>query len=285
MAKPVTLYVSDLDGTLLGADSLVSSESVQRLNNAINRYGALFTCATARTPATIVPLMQRVDVKLPMIAMAGAAMWSKVDNDYKHVRTIPEDIITRVVDIYARHGARPFVYRRKGRIIEAYHSATLTPEEHNFVDPRANGPMKQFVLGEGYGDAEYPAMIIFSLDRYSLLKKVYDEILATVDCSPVCYHDIFDPEQGILEVYSAGTDKAHAITTLAREVGADRIVVFGDNRNDLPMMAIAHHSVAVANAVPEVLAQAHEVIGPNTEHSVARWIEEDARRIAQGEAL
>ena len=118
-----------------------------------------------------------------------------------------------------------------------------------------------------------------------MLKEVYDEILATVDCSPVCYHDIFDPEQGILEVYSAGTDKAHAITTLAREVGADRIVVFGDNRNDLPMMAIAHHSVAVANAVPEVLAQAHEVIGPNTEHSVARWIEEDARRIAQGEAL
>lgn len=102
MAKPITLYVSDLDGTLLGADSLVSSESVQRLNNAINRYGALFTCATARTPATIVPLMQRVDVKLPMIAMAGAAMWSKVDNDYKHVRTIPEDIIARVVDIYAR---------------------------------------------------------------------------------------------------------------------------------------------------------------------------------------
>lgn len=281
MKKPVTLYVSDLDGTLLGADSQLSQESVQVLNNAINRYGALFTCATARTPATIVPLMERVDVKLPMIAMAGAAMWSQTEGTYKHVRTIPESVIEQVVAIYAKHGARPFVYRQKGAMIEAYHSATLSTQEREFVIPRNDGPFKHFVIGEGYGEACHKAMIVFSIDRYSLLKSVYDEIVATVDCSPVCYHDIFDPEYGILEVYSQGTTKAHAITTLAREVGADRIVVFGDNRNDLPMMAIAHHSVAVANAVPEVLAQAHEVIGPNTAHSVAHWIESDARRIAE----
>lgn len=285
MAKPVTLYVSDLDGTLLGADSLLSDESVQRLNNAIHRYGALFTCATARTPATIVPLMRRVDVKLPMIAMAGAAMWSQAEAAYKHVRSIPEQVIEQVVAIYARHGARPFVYRQCGSVIEAYHCVTLSQQERDFVNPRSSGPMKRFVLGEGFGDASHEAMIVFSIDRYNLLRDVYNEIVATVDCSPVCYHDIFDPEYGILEVYSQGTTKAHAIATLAREVGADRIVVFGDNRNDLPMMAIAHHSVAVANAVPEVLSQAREVIGANTEHSVARWIEEDARRIAEGEAL
>lgn len=68
-----TLYVSDLDGTLLDDKSQVSPQSVEMLNCAIDKYGALFTCATARTPATIVKLMEKVRLQLPMIAMAGAA--------------------------------------------------------------------------------------------------------------------------------------------------------------------------------------------------------------------
>ena len=58
-------------------------------------------------------------------------------------------------------------------------------------------------------------------------------------------------------------------------MGARRIVVFGDNRNDIAMMQAADHSVAVGNAFPEVKAAASEVIGVNTADSVARWIEQD----------
>ena len=58
-------------------------------------------------------------------------------------------------------------------------------------------------------------------------------------------------------------------------MGADRVVVFGDNRNDIAMMQAADHSVAVGNAFAEVKATASEVIGPNIEDSVAHWIEKD----------
>jgi hydroxymethylpyrimidine pyrophosphatase-like HAD family hydrolase len=89
------------------------------------------------------------------------------------------------------------------------------------------------------------------------------------------YHDIFDESEGYLEIFTAGTSKAGAIRELAREVGAGRIVVFGDNRNDIAMMQAADHSVAVGNAFDEVKAVASEVIGPNTADSVARWIEQE----------
>ena len=36
--------------------------------------------------------------------------------------------------------------------------------------------------------------------------------------------------------------------------------------------ALIGYAVAVGNAVPQVKAVAHEVIAPNTQHSVARWI-------------
>ena len=58
---------------------------------------------------------------------------------------------------------------------------------------------------------------------------------------------------------------------------ADRLVVFGDNINDLPMMRLADVAVAVENAVEEVKAEADIVIGPNTSDSVARFIIDDFR--------
>ena len=52
-----TLYVSDLDGTLLDNTSRVSPATSAMLNETI-AGGALFTVATARTPATVQPLLQ-----------------------------------------------------------------------------------------------------------------------------------------------------------------------------------------------------------------------------------
>ena len=88
-------------------------------------------------------------------------------------------------------------------------------------------------------------------------------------------YDIFDTSQGILDIYAPSTTKAHAIKQLAETLGVERIVVFGDNRNDIPMMKIADHSVAVSNAFVDVKAIADEVIGSNDEDAVVKWIERD----------
>ena len=55
-------------------------------------------------------------------------------------------------------------------------------------------------------------------------------------------------------------------------------MVFGDNLNDLSMMAVADLSVAVGNAFPQVKEAADIVIGRNDEDAVARFMEEDFNR-------
>jgi hypothetical protein len=72
--------------------------------------------------------------------------------------------------------------------------------------------------------------------------------------------------------------KARGIEALRAAAGeVDRVVVFGDQLNDLSMFAAADHAVAVANAHPDVKAAADEVIGPNTSDAVVRWIEDATR--------
>jgi hydroxymethylpyrimidine pyrophosphatase-like HAD family hydrolase len=61
-------------------------------------------------------------------------------------------------------------------------------------------------------------------------------------------------------------------------MGVERVVVFGDNLNDLSMFEVADLAVAVDNALPEVKAAADVVIGANTTDAVARFIAEDFSR-------
>lgn len=115
-------------------------------------------------------------------------------------------------------------------------------------------------------------MLIFSMQNYERLRPVYEQVKAEVDCAAVFYHDIFDPDAGLLEIYAPGVSKAAAVQRMKAEVGAEQLVVFGDNRNDIPMMQVATRSVAVENAFPEVKAIANEIIPPNTTHAVAHYI-------------
>lgn len=59
---------------------------------------------------------------------------------------------------------------------------------------------------------------------------------------------------------------------LKEKLGAEKLTVFGDNLNDLPMFDIADTAVAVANAHDAVCEAADIRIGPNTDDSVARYI-------------
>ena len=273
-----TLYVSDLDGTLLGDDSLLSAGTVATLNRIIGELGGLFTIATARTPATVVPLMQQVNTRLPFIVIGGSAMWNPLTMSYEHTRGIDDMTINAVADVFDRHHGHPFIYRRHGHgLLHTHHYGPLSPQEERFVAQRQHLPLKRFFLDDkGYRHNDDEALLIFSMNKYAVLKAIAADLRASVPtCTVMVYHDIFDESEGYLEIFTAGTSKAAAISELAREVGATRVVVFGDNRNDIAMMQAADYSVAVGNAFPEVKAAASEVIGPNTADSVARWIEAD----------
>ncbi len=54
---------------------------------------------------------------------------------------------------------------------------------------------------------------------------------------------------------------------------ADEVIAFGDNLNDLEMLAWAGHGVAMGNALPEVIAVADEVAPTNNDEGIAVVIE------------
>jgi len=81
--------------------------------------------------------------------------------------------------------------------------------------------------------------------------------------------------KGLIEAAAIGVSKATAVAELAGSHGitAEEVIAFGDMPNDLPLLAWAGTSCAVANAHPDVLAAATCVIGSNDTDGVAEYLE------------
>ena len=275
-----TLYVSDLDGTLLNTQGVVSDNS-SRILSRLTEEGALVTVATARTPATVEPLLSRVSTVLPAIVMTGAALWDRQSLSYIEPRFIPVEVCASILDTCLRHRVNPFVYTLgSGSFMTVYHNGPMQQCDRDFVAQRVNLPLKRFVLdASGVSDAPQQGTILFfAMGPVKSIFALADELRATVDCSVSSYIDIFGKDTGILEVFCTGVSKAEAVSRLACKAGADRVVVFGDNLNDLPMMKVADIAVAVGNALDPVKDAADVVIGGNDDDSVARFIDRDFHR-------
>lgn len=267
------LFVTDLDGTLLGADSRISPLSV-RILNELAAAGVAVTAATARTPATVEPIFAAVTPGVPLVVMTGGAMWDRHTRAYARCHPIPAGDDRRILEAIRGCGVEPLIYTfspSDSGILHVYYRTPLSPDTAEFVRQRAGTPLKEF-----HADTDAPVdaqvMLYFATGQRDKVFAAADRLRAIGGCSVSAFTDIFGPDTGILEVFAPGVDKASAILDLKRSLGADKLTVYGDNLNDLPMMAVADEAVAVGNALPEVKAAAHRVIGPNTADAVARDI-------------
>lgn len=272
-----TLYVSDLDGTLLGADSQVSEHS-RRILADLSAEGALITVATARTPATVSRLLHGTGISVPAVVMTGAALWSP-EKGYAEVNYMSPDDVDAVLSECAANGVHPFVYTMGADgVLDVYHAADgpLNHAEQTFYDERRYLELKRFHLRRALpAEARARTILLCALGRLEATDAAARSLTARTECAVQSYPDAIMREVGILEIFAPGVSKAAAIGRVKALTGADRVVAFGDNLNDLPMFAVADEAVAVANALPEVRAAANTVVGPNTADAVAMFIARD----------
>lgn len=222
-----TLYVTDLDGTLLGSDGRVSPLSVSILNKAVAK-GASFTVATARTPATVSSLLSGIDMRLPAIVMTGAALWHPATGVYSEARHISPSTVDDLLNIYSEEGLPTFLYTLRNNHIDIYHLGSMSPQERTFMDMRRGNPYKSFNVGtDGRTQGAIPTddvILLFAMQEEEPVKRVYHRIVREVKgCNPLHYHDTYGPESELMEVFAADATKGEAIRRLRRLTGADRI--------------------------------------------------------------
>ena len=107
--KNKTLYITDLDKTLLGDDQKVPEESIAILNRLMEN-GLLFTYATARSIVSASKVTEGVRFTLPVITKNGVAIVDPQTRENILFMAFSAEMKERLRIMMARYGIYPMVY-------------------------------------------------------------------------------------------------------------------------------------------------------------------------------
>jgi len=260
-ARP-RLVASDLDGTLVRSDGTVSART-RRALALVEDSGATLVLVTGRPPRWMAPVAEQTGHRGLAVCANGALVY-----DLHAERVIEEHLIEPSVlrDVIAA------LRRELPDVRFAAEYGTGFVREASYGVPWHSDAPEIRVVDET-GIAERPAAKLLArhphLDADALLARSRDVVgeLATLT------HSSLD---GLLEISAAGVTKATGLASLCERLGveAGEVVAFGDMPNDLPMLAWAGTSYAVANAHADVLAAVARHTASNDEDGVACVLEE-----------
>jgi len=270
-----TLYATDLDGTLLDPTAHIS-RTTAGLFNELTARGVHIAFVTARTPATVEPIASGLQGLMPSVMMTGAAIWDFENRRYMNVHYHSPADAMAISEICRRNGVGAFTYTLPAgtNSLQVYHpNQELTSIERSFVKDRTLNDLKTFHLHTpAPSETAGCTVLFFAMGEPQKMQTVADEVNASTRCSADWYPDTYNHGLALLEIFAPGVSKAAGLAELRALTGAERIVAFGDNLNDIPMLRVADCAIAPGNAHPRVKEIASTIIGPNSDDSVIRYI-------------
>lgn len=269
-----TLYVTDLDGTLLNTQERVSEYSSCIINNLVEK-GMLFTYATARSLSSASIVAAGLSTRIPVIVYNGAFILKPDTQEILYSVGFSEEERVAVQQRLAAQGISPLVYA----YIEGVEKVSWDTTKENYgirryLDKRKNDKrMRPLADSSGLYDGE--PFYFTCIGEWEELVPAYELFKADERYTCTFQQEIYRTEYW-LEIMPRKATKANAIKKLKEMWNCDRIVSFGDAMNDIPMFQISDECYAVANAAEPLKALATGIIGSNEEDAVAKWLAEHA---------
>ncbi len=271
----MVLFVSDLDGTLLNDSSVIKPATIDALNRLIEE-GVHFTIATARAYPSIRTILDGLDLVLPIIEQNGALVRDYASGHVIAAKLMRQKSVIDVCATFDHHGAFPLI-----SVLNGDENCVLQGEINNAgmewaitSMQKANKPRR--LVGYDTMDTTDPSFVLQYryLGPEQEIKAIADHITAAhPDLSITLFHNFYTDGWEI-NISSVEANKGDALKDLRPHAkGISKVVVFGDNDNDIDMFHHADESYAVSNATDAARSKATATIGRNTDDAVIRFIE------------
>ena len=265
-----TLFVSDLDGTLLDADGRLSDRTRAVLRR-MEEEGELITYATARSIHSASVVTEGWTPTLPVIVYNGTML---VERGTPVVcNAFSDDERAWLRQTFREEKVSPLVYAFvEGRERVSWLAAEMNAGKAAYLSKRQGDARLRRCASEEMLYAGEPFYYTCIGERTELAP--LQERLKAWGCSQFTFQrELYGQGDWWLEVMPRHATKAHAARQLKERLQCDRMIVFGDAVNDLPLFQAADAGYAPANAAEEIKKQAAGILERNDEDGVARWLE------------
>ncbi len=271
--KRVKLIALDMDGTLLRSDHwTIPQQNIDAIRRA-QAAGVHVCINTGRMLEDASDFLKRYDLNCTIISGDGTRICTGLVGvgDVIFRQNLAVEDAKRAIELSLASGltihafedgvvntvigenGAPYHLLERGLIGVRYGEAAL-------YEAAERGLLKIFVVSEGFAGSVYS-------DKVPPLREKLREMLPHLEIS--------SSGAGNIEIVSQDAGKGRALAVLAQRLGlgAEEVMAVGDAGNDLNMLEYAYHSVAMANAKPEILSACRYTTESNEECGVARIIE------------
>lgn len=267
----IQALVFDLDGTLLDKECRITAETLKAIKFA-RQQGVKVVLASGRHHSMMRPYANQLDLDTPIICCNGGY---KVDADGQFpeapltldseslnvlLKALDSDKITAT--IFTQNGI--FATDRKAYI-------ELLDEEIEQMPAPITYPISFYERDKGLpADAGGIVKILAYCADEERGRELREQLK---DCPSL---NVAVSRSGFFDITRGGVNKGNALNSLLNDWGipADKVAAFGDGENDLEMLQLAGHSVAMVHGSEKLKAIADHMLDNRQPNAIANLIYE-----------
>lgn len=259
---PYRIIALDLDGTLTNHDKIVTDATRKALAEAQDN-GAVVVLASGRPTYGIIPVADCLELEQRggfILAYNGGKIVDCRTMETLYSQYLPDNVLPEIYDYAHEKGYALLGYSGNEIITESPDDKYVGEESRiNKMPIRQVGNLLESL-------EKHPTKLLMTSDPTEMVKA--EEELAAILGNRM---DVFRSAPFFIELVPKGIDKANSLQRLLNHIGytPSDMIAFGDGYNDISMLRLAGMGVAMANAAPEVRAEADYVTLSNEEDGVA----------------
>ncbi|KHE71141.1 Cof-type HAD-IIB family hydrolase [Halobacillus sp. BBL2006] len=246
----IKLFISDLDGTLLGMDHFIKNEDADALKRLVER-GVPLTVASGRMDHEIKEVLKRVGVIGHRVSQNGAFVFDKEDG-HIHSKTFDRDLAKKVMASIDKEPMIKTVSTADETYTREHNKWIDIISEQLFHDIRIDPNMT-----ERFGESIFPSKISLHgkeqnvIDSYN---RIDDSFGKEIDC--------FISHETCVDIMPKAINKGSGIRSLIEILGIDphEVACVGDSFNDVAMFELTPHSYVMSTAHNEVIEKANTIV-------------------------
>lgn len=262
MGNRVALVISDVDGTLVTSDKVLTQRSRAAVAS-LARHGIAFTIISSRPTFGMRMLVEPLHLRLPIAAFNGSVL-AMPDLTVLERRCIGREAAQEALACFRACDVDVWLFTEDHWLLRNPHGG--------YVELEVRTVQTQPVLVDSFDPFLERAVKLVGVsgdfDRLTRCEARAKRCLdgqTTVARSQPYYLDITPP----------GTDKGVAVGELMRRCGVDpaEVVTIGDMDNDVPMFRRSGFSIAMGNGSAAAQKAAQAVTAPNDQDGFADAVE------------
>jgi Cof subfamily protein (haloacid dehalogenase superfamily) len=266
------LIFFDLDGTLLNDASEISSFTKETLL-LLNDKNIAYTLATGRTMLSAQRIVEGHDFTLPQIFNNGVTIWDPKTQQLTLENLLNNAELSTIIELAFAQGITPFVHVIDKLQHYIYHADTRHDVEKELIDKYFSSS-KAKVLPISALPINSQVTNISMISTEHVIRDMWLELNTHTNLVAYSGPALKGNNFWWLDVHHRNANKGSAVTNLKNQLGASKVICFGDGDNDLSMFALADESYAPQNAKIEVRNSASAVIGHNHKDGIAHFLRE-----------